>query len=86
MHQEVCRGAVALLGYFVFRDEKEPADPPRHRDRKGPTPIAIVGIACHLPGASDLVQYCANILRRYDAIKEVLAEVVLNSSVIQCST
>ena len=38
---------------------------------EAPEPIAIVGMACHLPGASDLVQYWANILRRHDAIEEV---------------
>lgn len=71
LHQEVCSGAVAVLGDVASRDEMERAGPPRRRNRKGPEPIAIVGMACHLPGASDLVQYWANILRRYDAIQEV---------------
>ena len=71
LHQQVCRGAVALLGDFVSRDEKEHVRPPRRLDRRRPEPIAIVGMACHLPGAADLVQYWANILRRYDAIEEV---------------
>jgi acyl transferase domain-containing protein/NAD(P)H-dependent flavin oxidoreductase YrpB (nitropropane dioxygenase family)/NAD(P)-dependent dehydrogenase (short-subunit alcohol dehydrogenase family) len=71
LHQQVCRGAVARLGDFASGEEKEDAWPPRRRDRKAPEPIAIVGMACHLPAATDLVQYWANILRRHDAIEEV---------------
>ena len=37
----------------------------------GPEPIAIVGMACHLPDASDLPEYWGNILRLHDAIREV---------------
>jgi len=71
LHQQVCRGAVAQLEDFVSGEEKEHVRPPRRRDRRSPEPIAIVGMACHLPGAPDLVQYWANILRRHDAIEEV---------------
>ncbi len=71
LHQEVCRGAVARLRDFASGEEKEHAGLLPRRDRKAPEPIAIVGMACHLPGAASLVQYWANILRRHDAIEEV---------------
>ena len=71
LHQQVCRGAVALLGDFVSRDEKKHVRPPRRLDRRKPEPIAIVGMACHLPKAADVAQYWTNILRQYDAIEEV---------------
>jgi acyl transferase domain-containing protein/NAD(P)H-dependent flavin oxidoreductase YrpB (nitropropane dioxygenase family) len=71
LHQQVCRGAVARLADFASAEEKEHAGLPRRRDREAPEPIAIVGMACHLPAAADLVQYWANILRRHDAIEEV---------------
>lgn len=36
-----------------------------------PEPVAIVGMACHLPGAQGLRQYWQNIVRGVDAIREV---------------
>ncbi|HTX38694.1 MAG TPA: SDR family NAD(P)-dependent oxidoreductase [Bryobacteraceae bacterium] len=66
LHRSVCCGAGAGL-----RESSEPAIRPQKGSRQGPEPIAIVGMACHLPAAADLVEYWSNILRRKDCIEEV---------------
>ncbi len=66
LHRSVCRGNAAGL-----RESSEPAIRPHKGSRQGPEPIAIVGMAGHLPAAADLVEYWSNILRRKDCIEEV---------------
>jgi acyl transferase domain-containing protein/NAD(P)H-dependent flavin oxidoreductase YrpB (nitropropane dioxygenase family)/NAD(P)-dependent dehydrogenase (short-subunit alcohol dehydrogenase family) len=69
LHQSVCDDSVALLREFA-----EPAARTRGPTREGPEPIAIVGMACHLPGAADLAQYWSNIIARRDSVQEVPAD------------
>lgn len=64
LHEMISRGAAAVLA------KAEPLRPRRalvhsHAD------IAIVGMACMMPGANDLRAYWQNILREIDAIREV---------------
>ena len=69
LHQSVCRDSVGLLREFSERTVRT-----RDATRQGPEPIAIVGMACHLPGAADLVQYWSNIVALRDLIEEVPAD------------
>jgi acyl transferase domain-containing protein/NAD(P)H-dependent flavin oxidoreductase YrpB (nitropropane dioxygenase family)/NAD(P)-dependent dehydrogenase (short-subunit alcohol dehydrogenase family)/acyl carrier protein len=71
LHQDVCGGAVARLDEIAASLGKALPGVAHGRDRRTLKPIAIVGMACHLPGAADLVQYWSSILRRHDAIEEV---------------
>ncbi|MDR3701793.1 MAG: beta-ketoacyl synthase N-terminal-like domain-containing protein, partial [Candidatus Sulfopaludibacter sp.] len=66
LHQGVCRDTSALL-----RESAGQTPRPQKGSRKGPEPVAIVGMACHLPAAADLVEYWSNIVRRRDCIEEV---------------
>lgn len=68
LHHEVAGGAAAYLG---DRNELPPVldvpVPP-------PADVAIVGMACILPGAANLQEYWTNILNKMDAITEVPPE------------
>ncbi len=66
LHQSVCRDTSGLL-----RESAGQTIRPKQGSRKGPEPVAIVGMACHLPAAADLVEYWSNIVRRRDCIEEV---------------
>ncbi|HEX4723172.1 MAG TPA: beta-ketoacyl synthase N-terminal-like domain-containing protein, partial [Pseudonocardiaceae bacterium] len=80
LHDEVTTGATSLL--LARAAEVGDADPGRHGRATGrrlehqrPSPadrdIAIVGIACSFPGATDLPAFWSNILRGTDAVAEV---------------
>jgi acyl transferase domain-containing protein/NAD(P)H-dependent flavin oxidoreductase YrpB (nitropropane dioxygenase family)/NAD(P)-dependent dehydrogenase (short-subunit alcohol dehydrogenase family) len=60
LHHDVTSGAAALLA-----TPRQPAPSPADRD------IAIVGIACAFPGATDLAAFWSNVLRGADAVTEV---------------
>jgi acyl transferase domain-containing protein/NAD(P)H-dependent flavin oxidoreductase YrpB (nitropropane dioxygenase family)/NAD(P)-dependent dehydrogenase (short-subunit alcohol dehydrogenase family) len=70
LHQDVATGAVERLKSLAPRVEvlapEEPAPPPLD--------IAIVGIGCLLPGATDPQRYWDNILAKQDLIQEIPAE------------
>ena len=72
LHAEVCSGY--NVPEVAPQQEEEPVAAPkaaRNGYRKGPEPIAIVGMSCHLPGAADLYRYWSNIVRRFDSIIEI---------------
>ncbi|MFC0134706.1 erythronolide synthase [Massilia eurypsychrophila] len=64
LHSDVTLGSMALLDAQLARSA--PAARPRARE-----PIAIVGMACHFPGAQGLREYWQNIVRGVNAIREV---------------
>ncbi len=65
LHAAVATGSQELLTSAIARAEK------KHRTRPPRDDIAIIGMACLMPGAGDMRQYWQNILRRVDAIREV---------------
>ncbi|HEY7155520.1 MAG TPA: beta-ketoacyl synthase N-terminal-like domain-containing protein, partial [Gemmataceae bacterium] len=64
LHEDICAGGARLLQAI------EP-DAQRPQPRERPSDIAIIGMACFLPGASDLRAYWENVLGRVNAITEV---------------
>jgi len=70
LHQSVCNDSVTLLREFSQRSVRRKIE----TREKGPEPVAIVGMACHLPGAADVAQYWSNIVARRDSIQEVPAD------------
>jgi acyl transferase domain-containing protein/NAD(P)H-dependent flavin oxidoreductase YrpB (nitropropane dioxygenase family)/NAD(P)-dependent dehydrogenase (short-subunit alcohol dehydrogenase family) len=68
LHQEVCSGNAIPE---VEPREVERAPVVRNAYRKGPEPVAVIGMSCHLPGASDLYQYWSNVMRRVDSIVDI---------------
>ena len=67
LHREVSEGATAWIESVAIA---EPQAPPGRR----PSDMAIVGMACVFPGASDLDAYWSNIVRGINAIREVSRE------------
>jgi acyl transferase domain-containing protein/NAD(P)H-dependent flavin oxidoreductase YrpB (nitropropane dioxygenase family) len=69
LHEEVCSGSGELLATVaVPEDNRSRPEPPP------PADVAIVGVACILPGAPDAKTFWANILGKVDAIGEIPAE------------
>ncbi len=66
LHAEIADGSTRLLTEAALPAEDDQPAPP-------PAAIAIVGMACILPGAPDLQTYWANILNKVDAVTEVPA-------------
>jgi acyl transferase domain-containing protein/NAD(P)H-dependent flavin oxidoreductase YrpB (nitropropane dioxygenase family)/NAD(P)-dependent dehydrogenase (short-subunit alcohol dehydrogenase family) len=64
LHQDVCMGSTRLL-------EAAFANVVRTEPRERPSDVAIIGMACFLPGANDLRSYWENVLGRVNAITEV---------------
>ncbi|MFI5640625.1 SDR family NAD(P)-dependent oxidoreductase [Streptomyces goshikiensis] len=71
LHAEVTGGATELL---ARRARDFPRPEPAEDAAAGPYDIAVVGMACAYPGASDLAAYWARILAGTDAVTEVPAE------------
>ncbi|MEE8170166.1 MAG: beta-ketoacyl synthase N-terminal-like domain-containing protein, partial [Phycisphaerae bacterium] len=63
LHEDVSRGGVQALAAW--------APPPVNAERSKPSDVAIIGMACTMPGANDLQRFWENILNKVDAIKEV---------------
>jgi len=66
LHREVAEGSTAWLKALPGSASAEPAPPP--------AAVAIVGMACLLPGALDLAALWANVMNKVDAITEVPPE------------
>jgi acyl transferase domain-containing protein/NAD(P)H-dependent flavin oxidoreductase YrpB (nitropropane dioxygenase family)/NAD(P)-dependent dehydrogenase (short-subunit alcohol dehydrogenase family)/acyl carrier protein len=64
LHSEISDGSTELLSALVVPEAAEPAPPP-------PAAIAIIGMACILPGAPDVDTLWANILDKVNAIVEI---------------
>ncbi len=64
LHEDICTGGSRLLQAIA-------PDADRLRPRQQPSDVAIIGMACFLPGASDVCSYWENILGRVNAITEV---------------
>ena len=72
LHREVTSGYSVPELVSEPGDEAAAAVKAAHKAyRQAPEPIAIVGMACHLPGASDLYRYWSNVVKRFDAIIEI---------------
>ncbi|HET9334185.1 MAG TPA: SDR family NAD(P)-dependent oxidoreductase [Gemmatimonadota bacterium] len=65
LHREVTEGATDLIEAVAASREDSGALEPRASD------VAIVGMACVFPGASDLDAYWSNIVRGVNSIREV---------------
>jgi len=64
LHDAVCAGATSLLA--------KQADPPkRPATEEGPCDVAVIGVSCFYPGAGNLQQYWANILKKVYSVTEV---------------
>ncbi|NTV10933.1 MAG: polyketide synthase, partial [Zoogloea sp.] len=70
LHSAVSAGCDGVLAQVAPRPQRRRA---ARRD-SGDSDIAIIGMACLMPGASDLRQYWQNIIRRVNAIREVSDE------------
>jgi 3-oxoacyl-(acyl-carrier-protein) synthase len=64
LHHDICTGGSRFLQVLAAN-----ADAPQPRQR--PSDVAIIGMACFLPGANDVRSYWENILHRVDAVTEV---------------
>ncbi|HEY7425063.1 MAG TPA: SDR family NAD(P)-dependent oxidoreductase [Gemmataceae bacterium] len=64
LHEDICAGGTRLL-------QAAETDANRPLPRERPSDIAIIGMACFLPGANDLRTYWENVLGRVNAITEV---------------
>ena len=64
LHDDICTGGSRLLHALAPK-----MDAPQPRQR--PSDIAIIGMACFLPGADDVRTYWENILHRVNAVTEV---------------
>jgi acyl transferase domain-containing protein/NAD(P)H-dependent flavin oxidoreductase YrpB (nitropropane dioxygenase family)/NAD(P)-dependent dehydrogenase (short-subunit alcohol dehydrogenase family) len=67
LHEDVCGGSARLLEELPA--EVSPALPP---DK--PSDVAVIGMACFLPGAGDLRSFWENVLAKVDAVTEVPAD------------
>jgi acyl transferase domain-containing protein/NAD(P)-dependent dehydrogenase (short-subunit alcohol dehydrogenase family)/NAD(P)H-dependent flavin oxidoreductase YrpB (nitropropane dioxygenase family) len=65
LHEEVSVGSSAWLEH---KGEERPASP---RPASRPARVAIVGVSCLLPGASDPATFWRNMLNKFDAITEI---------------
>ena len=68
LHRQVSVAGTALL------DEVEPSGPAAIPNPPPPCDVAIVGMGCVLPGATDARAFWSNILNKVDAITEVPPE------------
>jgi acyl transferase domain-containing protein/NAD(P)H-dependent flavin oxidoreductase YrpB (nitropropane dioxygenase family)/NADP-dependent 3-hydroxy acid dehydrogenase YdfG len=64
LHRDVVDGAAAFLARSAIGSRPLPR-------RRGCEPLAIVGMGCKFPDASDLRTYWANLLRGHDAIRPI---------------
>ncbi|MGZ4195319.1 MAG: SDR family NAD(P)-dependent oxidoreductase [Solirubrobacteraceae bacterium] len=67
LHRDVSTGSSELLDDLA-------APTPTDRPAPPPADVAIIGLACILPGAPDLTTFWANVLGKVDAIREVPSE------------
>ncbi|MEP0847768.1 MAG: SDR family NAD(P)-dependent oxidoreductase [Phycisphaerae bacterium] len=70
LHEDICAGSAARLRDVAPRADAVPA-----AERAAPAPqpfdIAIVGIACFVPGANSVEEFWRNILRKHDCIVDI---------------
>ncbi|MEV6564637.1 SDR family NAD(P)-dependent oxidoreductase [Streptomyces kronopolitis] len=71
LHTDVTDGATALLGARARRFRPPAAAP---GPEAAPLDIAIVGMACCFPGATDTARYWSNVVHGVDSVTEVPAE------------
>ncbi|HTU20930.1 MAG TPA: beta-ketoacyl synthase N-terminal-like domain-containing protein, partial [Gemmataceae bacterium] len=64
LHDDICHGSRLRLS-------SEPQAANQSQPRQTPSDIAIIGMACFLPGANDVRTYWENVLGRVNAITEV---------------
>ncbi|MGH2895729.1 MAG: beta-ketoacyl synthase N-terminal-like domain-containing protein, partial [Solirubrobacteraceae bacterium] len=67
LHHEISAGSSEMLDELA-------APVPAGRPAPPPADVAIIGLACILPGASDVTSFWANVLGKVDAIREVPRE------------
>jgi acyl transferase domain-containing protein/NAD(P)H-dependent flavin oxidoreductase YrpB (nitropropane dioxygenase family)/NAD(P)-dependent dehydrogenase (short-subunit alcohol dehydrogenase family) len=66
LHEDVCQGSVRILEELAPAVEPPPA--------QQPSDVAVIGMACFLPGADSLRAFWENVLGKVDAITEVPAD------------
>jgi acyl transferase domain-containing protein/NAD(P)H-dependent flavin oxidoreductase YrpB (nitropropane dioxygenase family)/NAD(P)-dependent dehydrogenase (short-subunit alcohol dehydrogenase family)/acyl carrier protein len=66
LHDDVSMGSVRILTAASTENRK-----PKTENRPRPSDVAIIGMACFLPGANDVRTYWENVLGRVNAITEV---------------
>lgn len=64
LHSLVCNGGTERLS-------AEPSAGPVVLESEGPCDIAVIGVSCHYPGATDLNSFWANILHRVYSVTEI---------------
>jgi acyl transferase domain-containing protein/NAD(P)H-dependent flavin oxidoreductase YrpB (nitropropane dioxygenase family)/NAD(P)-dependent dehydrogenase (short-subunit alcohol dehydrogenase family) len=68
LHKDICTGSARLL------EALPPSEIRVAARREQPADVAIIGMACFLPGASDLRTYWENVLAKVNAVTEVPAD------------
>ncbi|MGH7169798.1 MAG: beta-ketoacyl synthase N-terminal-like domain-containing protein, partial [Gemmataceae bacterium] len=66
LHDDISTGSIPILTAAATENRK-----PKTENRERPSDIAIIGMACFLPGANDVRTYWENVLGRVNAITEV---------------
>lgn len=69
LHREVSEHSLELISSTAA-----PGSGASRRKRAGGKDVAIIGMACLLPGARDVASYWRNIIRRVDSVREVPGE------------
>ncbi|MHB1422621.1 MAG: SDR family NAD(P)-dependent oxidoreductase [Gemmataceae bacterium] len=64
LHEDISTGSIPILA--AAENQK-----PKSKNLQHPSDIAIIGMACFLPGANDVRTYWENVLGRVNAITEV---------------
>jgi acyl transferase domain-containing protein/NAD(P)H-dependent flavin oxidoreductase YrpB (nitropropane dioxygenase family)/NAD(P)-dependent dehydrogenase (short-subunit alcohol dehydrogenase family)/acyl carrier protein len=65
LHNDISTGSVRILN--AVTDGRQP----KINSRERPSDVAIIGMACFLPGANDVRSYWENVLNRVNAVTEV---------------
>jgi acyl transferase domain-containing protein/NAD(P)H-dependent flavin oxidoreductase YrpB (nitropropane dioxygenase family)/NAD(P)-dependent dehydrogenase (short-subunit alcohol dehydrogenase family)/acyl carrier protein len=66
LHEDISVNSIPILAEASSKHRKQQAEDP-----EPPSDVAIIGMACFLPGAADVQTYWENILGRVNAITEI---------------
>lgn len=70
LHEQVCQGGAATLQRLARQRASVTVVPPASGSQGG-EPIAIIGLGCMFPDSPNLRAYWQNIVKRFDAVREV---------------
>jgi acyl transferase domain-containing protein/NAD(P)H-dependent flavin oxidoreductase YrpB (nitropropane dioxygenase family)/NAD(P)-dependent dehydrogenase (short-subunit alcohol dehydrogenase family)/acyl carrier protein len=71
LHDDISRNSIPIIASASSECALPRRAWEREGDRQRPSDVAIIGMACFLPGASDVRTYWENVLARVNAITEV---------------